>query len=97
MTIEQILEQWEWAGYNPDLKNMPDYVLNHIVNKLFTDTPASGDKGTQADILVDLFDCLNIKQLYNLGFLPNTWILEEYQTQIDNGDSYARDYKEFNE
>jgi hypothetical protein len=97
MEIEQILEQWDWAGYSPDLKSIPDYIVDNISVKLFTNTPASGDKGTQTDILVDLFDCLTIKQLYNLGFLPDAWILEEYQTQKDNDDSYIRDYKEFNE
>lgn len=97
MTIESILEQWEWSGYTPQAKDMPLYVLDKIAVKLFSNTPATGDKGMQDEILVDIFEYLTIRQLYNLGFLPDSWVEEEFGNQEKLGDSYAQDYKEFNE
>ena len=88
--LETILNEWEYSGYAPEYKDLPPSLREIIAGGLFKDTPASGYKGDQDEILATMFETLNIKQLYNLGFLPEDWIQDEYENQaiIQESDDY---------
>jgi len=88
--LETILNEWEYSGYAPAYKDLPESLRETIAVGLFKNTPADGYKGDQDDILADLFEYLNIKQLYALGFLPEDWIQDEYENQfvIQESDDY---------
>jgi hypothetical protein len=77
------LKEWE---YRIDYQFIPDYIKDSIVAKLFTDTPASGNKGIQEDIIQDLCDKLSIDQLYNMGLVEDKWLQELYQAYIEYED-----------
>lgn len=70
------LREWE---YTIDYQFVPEHIKEEIAVKLFTDTPASGDKGAQEDIIQDLCDKLRIDQLYNMGLVEDKWLQELYQ------------------
>jgi hypothetical protein len=97
MTTQSILEEWYEAGFTPEFNYLPKEIQDKIAIKLFDSTPASGDKGMQDDILVEMFAVLDVKQLYALGFLPDAWIEEEYDNQLSIEENDKRAYKEFNE
>ena len=79
--LETILNEWEYSGYAPEYKDLPPSLKEIIAVGLFKDTPADGYKGDQDEILAGVFEILNIKQLYALGFLPEDWIQDEYENQ----------------
>lgn len=79
------LKEWEYKiDYNYWVVGTP--LQNEMAVKLFTDTPASGDKGIQDDILEDLCDYFRIDQLYNMGLISEQWIRELYQAYLDYED-----------
>lgn len=80
--LETILNEWEYSGYAPEYKDLPEELRTNIAVKLFQDTPASGYKGDQDEILTTIFESLDIRQLYALGFLPESWIQDEYANQV---------------
>ena len=85
--LETILNEWEYSGYAPEYKDLPEELRTNIAVKLFQDTPASGYKGDQDEILTTIFESLDIRQLYALGFLPEDWIQDEYENQEKISDS----------
>ena len=85
LDIVNILKEWE---YELDYSFIPEHIKDEMAVKLFTNTPASGDKGIQDDIIEDLCDRLRIDQLYNMGLISNQWIRELYQEYLDQEDDY---------
>ena len=79
--LETILNEWDYSGYAPAYKDLPEDIRTNIAVKLFKDTPASGYKGDQDEILATIFEALDIRQMYALGFLPEDWIQDEYEAQ----------------
>lgn len=79
--LETILNEWEYSGYAPEYKDLPEELRTNIAVKLFRDTPASGYKRDQDEILATIFEALDIRQLYAIGFLPEYWIQDEYEAQ----------------
>lgn len=76
ITVQDIISYWYEAGYTPLYKDMPSYYQEEIAIKLFENSPIAGDKGKQDDILNEMFEYLNVDYLYNLGLLPDAYILE---------------------
>lgn len=94
-----ILEQWEDSGYTPDYKDLPPNLQENIAIKIFQNTPSSGNKSIQMDILNDIFTALDIMQMYNLGFITDDWVKSEYEDQLSiqesddwDSNSEARDW-----
>lgn len=85
--LETILNEWEYSGYAPEYKDLPPSLREIIASGLFKDTPASGYKGDQDEILATIFEALDIRQLYAIGFLPEDWIQDEYENQEKISDS----------
>lgn len=77
------LKEWEYTMY---YKFVPEHIKEEIAIKLFTDTPASGDKGIQEDIIQDLCDKLRIDQLYNMGLVNERFLRTLYQEYIEYKD-----------
>lgn len=73
------LREWEYTMY---YEFVPEHIKEEIAIKLFTDTPASGDKGIQEDIIQDLCDRLRIDQLYNMGLINDRFLRILYQEYI---------------
>ena len=90
MEIQNILhdlKEWEYKiDYNYWVVGTP--LQEEMTVKLFTDTPASGDKGIQDDIIEDLCDKFRVDQLYNMGLISEQWIRELYQTFLDTEYDY---------
>lgn len=74
------LKEWEYKMY---YEFVPEHIKEEIAIKLFTDTPASGDKGIQEDIIQDLCDKLRIDQLYNMGLVNDRFLRILYQEYIE--------------
>lgn len=89
MEIQNILHdfrEWEYKiDYSYWVVGTP--LQEEMAVKLFTNTPASGDKGIQDDIIEDLCDYFRIDQLYNMGLISEQWIRELYQAYLDYEDS----------
>jgi hypothetical protein len=86
MEIQDILHdlrEWEYTMY---YELVPEHIKEEIAVKLFTDTPASGDKGIQEDIIQDLCDKLRIDQLYNMGLINERFLRTLYQAYIEYED-----------
>lgn len=79
--LETILNEWEYSGYAPEYKDLPPSLREIIASGLFKNTPASGYKGDQDEILATIFEALDIRQLYAIGFLSEDWIQDEYEAQ----------------
>lgn len=80
------LKEWEYKiDYSYWVVGTP--LQEEMAVKLFTDTPASGDKGIQDDIIEDLCDKFRVDQLYNMGLISEQWIRELYQAYLDYEDS----------
>ena len=77
------LKEWE---YKIDYQFVQEHIKEEIAVKLFTDTPANGDKGIQEDIIQALCDKLRIDQLYNMGLVEDKWLQELYQEYIEYED-----------
>lgn len=77
------LREWEYTMY---YEFVPGHIKEEIAVKLFTDTPASGDKGIQEDIIQDLCDRLRIDQLYNMGLVNERFLRTLYQAYIEYED-----------
>lgn len=77
------LREWEYTMY---YELVPEHIKEEIAVKLFTDTPASGDKGIQEDIIQDLCDKLRIDQLYNMGLVNERFLRTLYQEYIEYED-----------
>jgi hypothetical protein len=78
------LKEWEYKMY---YEFIPEHIKEEIAVRLFTDTPASGNKGIQEDIIQDLCDKLRIDQLYNMGLVNDKWLRTLYQAYIEYEDA----------
>jgi hypothetical protein len=78
------LKEWEYTMY---YEFIPEHIKEEIAVQLFTDTPASGNKGIQEDIIQDLCDKLRIDQLYNMGLVNDKWLRTLYQAYIEYEDA----------
>ena len=84
MEIQDILHDLKESDYRVNYSYITGTSLQDTMAvKLFTDTPASGDKGIQDDIIQDLCEYLRADQLYNMGLISEQWVRELYQEYLE--------------